>query len=652
MLKLRRDGQSLVGETAVGTLKWDAERGGQITAFCVRDELYEHPLLQDGQPIPDLQFVVDGQCVRLADQPANLEVVSEETDRIVLRATAELLSGALKVQQTYEMYREGVVFCEMAIEVASGRTVELTDCSLNVAVDTSSAARARWGYCGRDPWCKVDATTVHAFTTFKQFLPLDETRDEAELYALVSLDLGWETTRFYSNHVEFLLEDWTALDYGEKTNTRTRVGRDADGWGVHWHLYRGGTTTKTGPFRYRNRWALLFGTARTRAGADVAAGMRNNVLGCRVAHAFYPYVREGSEWPWIVMPARQIIEQEPQWFVGFPELSRADEAAELGANVMILHQFWMSNPGSNNEPVADYHPADRKWLKEFVDRCHQLGMRVGLYIRGTEMHSMYSSFFEDFMQKDWDGLYADWATPFGMGYVKCSPMHVSALNYFHFSRALRNRVGEGGFLVGHSSTTTFMGLTVFDAVLGGEVSVRHDELLGVPESSAYYSLLSACGGHLISGNLPDRIAFSSEKATAVCAAFGMTGHPFMEPDAPFSGPCAYIKPLWDAMRALPGNVVRLHNPAYSPTRAVSMEAEGLFPSLWQSDAGKALLLVTNLGQDGANGTVELDLSELDVPASATVQPLSVEGTAACQADGATVRIEDIPSSRFCAALIG
>ena len=125
------------------------------------------------------------------------------------------------------------------------------------------------------------------------------------------------------------------------------------------------------------------------------------------------------------MPIKQIPEQPPQLFRGNPEVARADEAKALGADTMIIHQFWMRNPGSNNEPVADYQPFDPAWLKAFTGRCHELGMRVGYYIRGTEMWGQYSPFFEQFLEKDRDGVYVDWNTPFSMGAVRCSPMHVS-----------------------------------------------------------------------------------------------------------------------------------------------------------------------------------------------------------------------------------
>ena len=240
------------------------------------------------------------------------------------------------------------------------------------------------------------------------------------------------------------------------------------------YFLEGRTLAITGRLRYRNRWGLLFARARTQRGPDADPEVRNNALGCRLCHVKYPYAKAGEDWPWVSMPIKQIAEQPPQLFAGNPALKRADEAAQAGADTIILHQFWMRNPGTNNEPPADYQAEDPKWLKAFTGRCHRNGMRVLYYIRGTEQWLQYATFFEDYLKRDFDGLYADWNTPFFMGYVKCSPLHVSLHNYFHFTRALRQRVGPRGLLIGHTNGANSLTLANFDVALSGETSVRHD----------------------------------------------------------------------------------------------------------------------------------------------------------------------------------
>ena len=653
MLTLTRKEYSIAAETMGGALVWDAARGGQITGFAVKNDLAAHALLADGDVLPDLHFVVDGKRARLADVRADVAIARQQSDCVVIATRATLFDGLLEVTQEYELHEEGALFCNLAIDAPPGAEFELGECGLTFALRTHDTRRARWAYFTRVPTYKRDYSTVHAFVGFSMDRAPADAAEVRDLLPYLSLDLGWEGTRFYSNRVEFLLEDRTAYNDGPIAQTCTRAGVRGGRWQAQWFFQEGGTIPIRGRHRYRNRWGIMFGRARTRRGPDADPAVRNNALGAKICHCMYPYARAGDSWPWVSMPIKQIPEQPPQLYVGNPELSRVDEAADLGADTMVIHQFWMSNPGSNNEPPADYHAFDPEWLKAFTERCHARGMRVLPYVRGTEMWLQYSSFFEDFFESGRDGLYADWNTPFCMGHVKCSPLHVSAHHHFHFTKALRRRVGDGGVLIGHTSIANLVGSACFDVALGGEVSVRHDELLANPASAAYYAALDGMGAHLISGNLPDRIAFSSARAAALCAALGMTSHPFMEPDVPFAERVAFIKPLWDAMNSLPGSVVRLHNPAYAPTRAVQTAHDHLFPSLWQSDAGKALLLVTNMSETDESGVIELDTGELDVTDRATIRPLTIEGaSAACTVDGRNIRVEGLPPERFAALLIG
>jgi hypothetical protein len=653
MLKVSRKRGSIKVETMGGIVAWDSQGGGQISGLTVKDELFAHDLLPAGGLLPDLQFTINGSRVRLAQAPAELKVTQKAADFVKIQATAALADGALLVTQEYEVHEEGVLFCNLAIDTPAGKRFDLRECALHVALDTRSAKVARWGHYLRQPKYKRDYSTVHAFTTPVMFLTATDRAEGRELFPFVALDLGWEATRFFSNHLEFILEDWTSYNDGPLTQTCTRVWQEDGLWQVRWNFHEGNTVPINGSYRYRNRWGLMFGRARTQSGPKADPAVRNNALGCRLCHCMYPYARTGDYWPWVSMPIKQVPAQPPQFFKGNPELKRADEALQLGANLMILHQFWMRNPGSNNEPVADYQPYDAKWLKAFTARCHRLGMPVLYYARGTEMWQHFSPFFEDFLNRNQDGLYVDWNTPFCMGYVKCSDLHVSLHNYFHFTKAQRRRVGPGGVLIGHTGNANMIGSACFDVAVGGEFSVRHDQLLTNPESSAYYAQVNCMGAHLISGNLPDRLEFSSPKAAAICAALGMTSHPFMEPGVAFRDRTAYIQPLWNAMNSLPGRVVRLHNPAYSPTRAVRTGAAHLFPSLWQSDKNKALLLVTNMAPDAQSGDVELELKELKVPAKAAIRPLPIAGTfQAAQVDGRTVRLKNIPALQYAALLIG
>ncbi|MCM8759717.1 MAG: hypothetical protein NC906_08125 [Candidatus Omnitrophica bacterium] len=655
MLKLRRKGSEISVETCTGKITWDADKGGEIVEFACKNIKETHSLLSENDTICGLKFVIDGISYKLSETMSKLTVESVDDDRIIIKNEATIARGLVKISQTYEVHPEGAVFCEQIFDTKENTSFRLSEISMNIFLDVSSAKSARWGYFTRDPWYKRDYSTTHVFYGMDLYKPLSEISCQKELWPLASIDLGWENTKFFSNKIEFVLDEWIAFNDAPKQFTMSFGGKQANKWTLQWYILQGIQMMVSKAIRYRNKWGIIFLTAKTENEKTTDVALRNNVLGCRVAHCMYPYAQIGKDWPWVVMPIKQVACQSPQLFKGNPDIKRVDEAADLGANVMIIHQFWMRNPGTNCEPPADYVVKDPQWFKAFVDRCHQRGMRVLTYIRGCEQYQMYQTWFEDYLQKDWDGLYPDWNSPHAMGFTKTSLLHWSAYAYFMYLKAMRKRVGKYGAIIGHTGFPFALTQSCIDVALCGELSIRHDELLTVPESTAYFACFDCSGAHLISGNLKDRAEFSGKKAAALCSAFGMTGHPVLEPGVAFKDAVAYIKPLWDAMLSLPGNIVKLHNPAYSPTDAVSCNEYWLFPSLWQSDQGKCLLLVTNLSDDAKkSGDVIVEMKNLDVARNSKMKVLNIKGTVpeSVEIKGSTVKTKNLPSLSFAAIIIG
>ncbi|HPP66306.1 MAG TPA: hypothetical protein PKX05_00140 [bacterium] len=655
MLTIRRERNKITVETGSGRLTWDANRGGEIVDFFCKDEMESHPLLSDSHTICGLRFIVNNRIYNLSDVKSKLIVESADSEKIVIQNKAGLANDSIKITQTYEIFSEGAVFCEQVIDTERKKGFTINEISMNVFLDVETARSARWGYFTRNPWYKRDYSTTHVFYGLDLYKQMNETISQKELWPLVSIDLGWEKTKFFSNKIEFVLDEWISFNDAPREYTMSSAGKEGNQWALHWHLLNQAQIRLNEPIRYRNKWGMLFLTSKTQSGKNVDPVYRNNVLGCRVAHCMYPYATIGKEWPWILMPIKQVACQAPQLFCGNPDIKRVDEVANLGANVMIIHQFWMKNPGTNCEPPADYVVKDPKWFRAFLDRCHQRNMRVLTYIRGCEQYQMYQSWFEDYMQKDWDGFYPDWNSPHAMGFTKTSLLHWSSYGYFMYLKAMRKRVGKYGVIIGHTGFPFGLSQSCLDVALCGELSIRHDELLTQPESTAYFSCLDCSGAHLIAGNLKDRAEFSSKKATAICAALGMTGHPVLEPNIPFSKAYSYIKPLWNTMLELPGNIIKLHNPAYCPTDAVYCKEYWMFPALWQSDKGKALLIVTNLNDTKKiSGEIVIDTKKLDLPKNAEMHILKIPETSwkSAEIKNKTIRIRDLPSHSFCGILIG
>lgn len=654
MLKVNRKENRIIVETATGKIIWDSDRGGEIVEFSCKNEKESHRLLDEKDTICGLKFIIDGQSYKLSQTKSKLTLESVEKDRVRIKNETEIANGLIKITQLYEVHQEGALFCEQIFETDGKKGFELSEISMNIFIDVSSAKSARWGYFTREPWYKRDYTRTHVFYGMDLYKSIDSISCQRELWPLASIDLGWESTKFFSNKIEFVLEEWVSFNDAPRQYTMSYGGKQGNKWSLQWYIFQGTRMQISQQTRYKNTWGIIFLAAKTQNEKTTDVAFRNNVLGCRVAHCMYPYAQIDKDWPWVLMPIKQVACQTPQLFEGNPDIQRVDEVSDHGANVMIIHQFWMRNPGTNCEPPADYVVKDPEWFKSFVDRCHQKNMRVLTYIRGCEQYQMYQTWFEDYLKKDWDGVYPDWNSPHAMGFTKTSLIHWSSYGYFMYLKALRKRVGEYGVIIGHTGFAFALTQSCIDVGLCGELSIRHDELLTVPESTAYFACLDCSGAHLISGNLKDRAEFSGKKAAAICSAFGMTGHPVLEPGVPFEKAVAYIKPLWDAMLALPGNPIKLHNPAYCPTDAVDCKEFWLFPSLWQSDQSKCLVLVTNLSDnEKKSGDVFINTGSLDVSRNPKMNVLKIKGTVfeAVEIKGKTLKIKNLPPHSFCAVLI-
>ena len=81
----------------------------------------------------------------------------------------------------------------------------------------------------------------------------------------------------------------------------------------------------------------------------------------------------------------------------------------------------------------------------------------------------------------------------------------------------------------------------------------------------------------------------------------------------------------------------------------------MFPALWQSDKGKALLIVTNLNDaKKISGEIVIDTKKLDLPKNAEMHILKIAETSwkSAEIKNKTIRIRDLPSHSFCGILIG
>ena len=164
-------------------------------------------------------------------------------------------------------------------------------------------------------------------------------------------------------------------------------------------------------------------------------------------------------------------------------------------------------------------------------------------------------------------------------------------------------------------------------------------------------MLGGCGAHIIAGNAPDRKLFSSQRCAGFSAGLGYSNHPFMEPGKVFKDCNAFIQPLWNLWLALGSQPVGVLNPAVGSGAGLGWSDEKLHPLIYQTADEKSLLIVSNLGQESASGSVELDFETLGIPAQATIEPLQVKGTHPVTVQGNRVVVQDMPPYFFAGLLI-
>ena len=642
MLEIVRKASRIRAESATAIFEWDMERGGQLTGFAAKTGTGVQRLLVE-TPVPNLTLDLGNGSISLDDSPATATFVREDDGCFVFMTKAEP-NNLFTVEQRFDVFREGVVFCEFMVQIKEDKTAVIRNAEMTFPLDVGDVERMRGNYVSRDPSLKQDVTTIHVLSDGRIAMDRETATDVPHLLPIYGLDLGWKDSRYFSHRVEMIIEDSTSIGNSMLGPTRTVAGPSGDGWSLKWKLCENIDESFKAPFFYRNRWGLLCGAGRREAGKNGERPLVNNAMAARVCHVMYPYVREGNEWPWTSVPIRQTFYQDVQLARGNPTLERLDEAVGVGCNVLVLHQFWMTNGGSNGEPVADYTPHDPEWMHAFIDRAHSAGMRVLLYGRGMERYQLFSDYFETYLKKDWDGVYLDWSHPCAMGFCKTSAKHFSAYDYFMFMRRVRARVGDNGIMIAHSAVQTYLGACQFDATLVGEFSVMHSGLLAGPEESVSYAMLGGCGTNLIAGNSADRLIFSSQLSSAYCAALGYSAHPFMEPGKDFNEVSAYMHPLWQLWQTLGDTPVRVYNPAIGDAGVATWSDNALHPVIYQEVDGRLLVIVTNLSdQPLAKGSVEINLDLLSLSEDVSFSPLDIPGTHKLTVEGNRIVCREMPA---------
>jgi hypothetical protein len=237
-------------------------------------------------------------------------------------------------------------------------------------------------------------------------------------------------------------------------------------------------------------------------------------------------------------------------------------------------------------------------------------------MRGVEKHALFQPYFEQFLKRDFDGLYVDWSSPCCTGFQGCSELHFSAYNYFLFTRALRERVGAGGFLIAHSgSRPTMLAFAVFDAYLPGEFRTQRENLhRSVPEA-LHHGFASCIGTHPIA-------RFELPQALALYAGLGFDPHRFWAVGETLEQ--HPLDSLWRMWASVPIGDAVCYNSLTENLPAVCSCAPGFHSVLYRVSADLLLLMAANFGVHGRT-TFRLDKSLLGLAGRYRVRELRAGG---------------------------
>ena len=138
VLKATRIDRRIEVETGGAVFEWDLARGGQITRCDVKTLAGAKPLLSGGQLAGNLTLDLGDGAVSLAEKPVEAEF-GRHDEHCYVFSTKSRLADSFTVQQQWEVFREGVVFCEFNLQLDSGKEVCLREGQMRFPLEVLGA---------------------------------------------------------------------------------------------------------------------------------------------------------------------------------------------------------------------------------------------------------------------------------------------------------------------------------------------------------------------------------------------------------------------------------------------------------------------------------------------------------------------------------
>jgi hypothetical protein len=577
----------------------DGNHGGQIDDLQLFDGSKWNRLLgADDQTCPGIK-ISDTLFEFRLDRAKNtrIEKLESSPDRVRFEtaATPCTVNGRespWNVRLEYEIYAEGAVFITFHILLPEGSETILTRAEISFTTDNAVV---------QSPKYREQINRQEDFAKSFKNKGLPSAR----------FAFGVNPKRSFTNEVQAIVEEKAAI-----TGDGLFVGKNGN---FTWFLADGSKTIR-GPFEYSNRLALGLGSA--------AVGKpKTNAIAQRAYH-------------WI----NWIDKKEVLGAAWYPSNEMIDKMAANHATMLILHEHWMSQPGNNGDPHANYRPRDEAGLERTIRHAHEKGLRVGLYCRGIERYAPATGFFEKYLQRNRDGLYVDWNGVYCIAHHENShetnaPLNDShftengtslpAREYFLYVKKLREMVGPEGFLIGHQGfgASGILANLAMDAFLPGESKLDHDMLSNV-DNATYKGML---GGGVCMPWTIDARSYTSPPGVAKMAVWGFYPHACLAfqrrgnvlyPADPNDAANASLLPYWRILSAVDAEKCEVYNsPAVNRIAANSSDPNISCLIYKQKADNEAqdndayLVITANLSDKPASATITLNSNVLEMHGS-------------------------------------
>lgn len=564
---------------------------GLVENFTWNDGRRIHP------PEEMWMILADGRCIR-PFQPAGGGVYRESLPGCELLEMQELawrdeegnLIPDFHLAMRYELFDDGAFFATALFHGENSEPPDVRAFELKLSLLCDDASRVRCDAVPRSR--RFQSADIQAMSAPTGQVPTDAPqqssqsadiqvmsgqkafeRNQPQTYQGNLLSLA----RFYaygegapSLYGEFFLESGATLS-GKAEDGETRIVWEDGNPSVIWNFQARETSSGHRRWFWRNRWGFVLNP---------------------------PPVKRNL--------APQHIYQFIDNYRHYPEDGELEEIIQSGCTLFIIHSNW------RRDAANDGVPYNSQRFSRIVERLHQSGIRVAVYCRGNEKEIVEeaASFFSRYLQRDFDGLYVDYAGPLCIdeGPTEEAPGgSILFYRYYQNMRRLRERVGKDGVLIFHTGAGfSNLAMAQVDGYISGEA--ERGALIRNRQEHEYYTRAAAAIGTLWSA------AFPEYTTPAIIPMLAATGQ------APHSPLGIQFKSSSLAHPPVPGINDRVFHPLWKIWRLFAHEmrvsmftdynSRGLFGDdglghclLLSEDRKRALLVLSDFGKMSGNVSV-------------------------------------------------